>query len=268
MERRRFLAFASAGACLLLEPGSASPAESSGSTDINEVPLEFPRQASAEVKEVVALSHRSLEGVRRLVDARPALAKAAWDWGFGDWETALGAASHTGQRDIALYLIDKGARPDIFTLAMLGHAGAVKALVEASPGIEGSAGPHGITLLAHARAGGDPARGVVEYLESLGGADPRPKAVALSDAQRESVLGTYVHGAAEGERFSLEMRRQGLMLVPAGGVARGLVHIGARVFHPVGAPDVRIAFTGGERVATSVTIRDGALEIVAERPRP
>jgi hypothetical protein len=44
-------------------------------------------------------------------DGRPGsypwqLARAAWDWGFGDWETALGAASHMGSRPI---------RPDQFT---------------------------------------------------------------------------------------------------------------------------------------------------------
>ena len=163
--------------------------------------------------------------------------------------------------------MDKGARPDIFTFAMLGYADAVRALVETSPGIQGLAGPHGITLLAHARAGGEPARAVVEYLESVGGADPRPKEAALTDAQRESVLGTYVYGRGEGDRLSIEMRRPGLMLVPAGGVARGLVHLGARVFHPVGAPDVQIVFAGGERAATSISIRDGSLELVATRLR-
>lgn len=256
MKRRRFLALAPAGACVLLAPGSTLGA-----------PREFPRQESRLVREVVALSHRSLEGVRRLVDARPALAKAAWDWGFGDWETALGAASHTGQRDIALYLMDQGARPDIFTFAMLGYRDAVEALVRAQPGIQSSAGPHGITLLAHARAGGEPARAVVEYLETLGGADPRPEEAALSEAQRDSVLGTYAYGPSEGERLAVEVKRAGLMIVPAGGAARALMHLGARVFHPAGAPEVRIAFEGGERAATSMSIRDGALELVATRLR-
>ena len=36
--------------------------------------------------------------VKELVGRQPALAKATWDWGFGDWETSLGAASHVGHR--------------------------------------------------------------------------------------------------------------------------------------------------------------------------
>ena len=40
-----------------------------------------------------------------------ALACATLDWGFGDWETALGAASHVGRPEIAEYLIANGAEP-------------------------------------------------------------------------------------------------------------------------------------------------------------
>ena len=104
------------------------------------------------VKETVAVSHGNLLRVRELVEASPALAKATWDWGFGDWETALGAASHTGRREIAELLIAHGARPDIFTFAMFGQLDVVKAYVEANPGIQRTLGPHGITLLSHARA--------------------------------------------------------------------------------------------------------------------
>ena len=89
----------------------------------------FPSQAPKRVKETVAVSHGNLKRVRELIEARPALAKAAWDWGFGDWETALGAASHTGSRKIAELLIAHGARPDIFTFAMLGQFDVVKAYV-------------------------------------------------------------------------------------------------------------------------------------------
>jgi hypothetical protein len=48
-----------------------------------------------------------------------------------------------------------GARPSIFSAAMLGQLAVVRAFTEAAPGVQGTPGPHGITLLAHARAGGD-----------------------------------------------------------------------------------------------------------------
>src|SRR5829696_8540369 len=91
--------------------------------DKPEEPKVFHRYPSIDdvvVAEVVGVSHFNLTRLKELVDRRPELSRATWDWAFGDWETALGAASHVGRRDIAQYLMSKGARPDIFTFAMLG----------------------------------------------------------------------------------------------------------------------------------------------------
>ena len=87
----------------------------------------YPSVDDKIVAEVVGVSHFNLERVKELVTHRPELARATWDWAFGDWETALGAASHVGRRDIAEFLMEHGARPDIFTYAMLGAFDAVKA---------------------------------------------------------------------------------------------------------------------------------------------
>ena len=114
----------------------------------------MPRQDPALAKETVGVSHRDIKRVRELVERQPALARAAVDWGFGDWETALGAAAHTGRREIAEFLLANGAQPTMFSAAMLGQLDVVKAFVAASPGIQRTPGPHGIPLLAHARAGG------------------------------------------------------------------------------------------------------------------
>src|SRR5216683_2192626 len=140
----------------------------------------FPSQPADLVREMVAVSHFNLKRVKELVEARPSLAKAAWDWGFGDWETALGAASHMGNRPIAEYLISKGARPSLFSAAMLGQLEVVKAFVAAQPHVQRIRGPHSISLLAHATAGGEAARPVFEFLQSLGDADAEPPA-PLSD---------------------------------------------------------------------------------------
>jgi len=58
------------------------------------------------VHEFVLKSHGDLETVKRLLGEAPALVNCAWDWGGGDWETGLGAASHVGHREIALFLLD------------------------------------------------------------------------------------------------------------------------------------------------------------------
>ena len=93
----------------------------------------FPTQPPELVREMVTIAHFDLKRVQELVDARPSLARAAWDWGFGDWETALGAASHMGNRPIAEYLISKGAPPSLFSAAMVGQLDVVKAFVAAQP---------------------------------------------------------------------------------------------------------------------------------------
>jgi hypothetical protein len=122
------------------------------------------------VQAIVLNAHGDLEKVRALVDQQPKLVNASWDWGGGDWETPLGAAAHTGRREIALYLLDHGARMDLFAAAMLGHVEVVRAALGAFPGAHRVLGPHGIPLLAHAKVGGEQAAAVVALLESLPGA--------------------------------------------------------------------------------------------------
>lgn len=116
------------------------------------------------VQSIVAQAHGDLDAVRELLDREPRLVNAAWDWGGGDWETSLGSASHMGRRDIALLLLERGARKDVFAAAMLGETEIVAAMLAADPALRDARGPHGIPLLAHAEAGGEQARGVVELL--------------------------------------------------------------------------------------------------------
>lgn len=72
-----------------------------------------------------------------------------------------------GRRDIAEFLIAKGARIDLFAAAMLGHLDVVKALLAAHPTLLQAKGPHGIPLIAHAKAGKKEAEPVLRHLESL-----------------------------------------------------------------------------------------------------
>lgn len=119
------------------------------------------------VEEFVGKSHGDLDRVKELLAQEPALINATWDWGRGDFETALGAASHMGRKDIANYLLDHGARMDIFAAAMLGQLEIVKAALKAYPEAKNTPGPHGIPLIAHAKAGGEDAKAVLEFLASL-----------------------------------------------------------------------------------------------------
>jgi hypothetical protein len=127
-----------------------------------------PALDAARVEAFVAQAHADLDAVHAMLDEEPALLNAAWDWGGGDWETGLGAAAHMGRRDIALFLLARGARMDIFAAAMLGEVEVARAVLSAQPSARDALGPHGIPLLAHAQAGGEEARAVVELLESAG----------------------------------------------------------------------------------------------------
>ena len=274
--RRTFLVGSSAGLVLAgasptsilgLEAGGpgATPAGESAEPTGATLPVSWPTQAPDLAREMVGASHGRMEKVRELLAAHRSLARAAWDWGFGDWETALGAASHVGNREIAELLLAHGAQPTIFSAAMLGQVATVRAFIEAAPGIQKTAGPHGLTLLHHARAGAEVAKPVVEYLEKLGGADLKPALVALPDADQVAVLGTYLFGPGPTERIVVAVGRMGLAFERAGRSPLRLSHLGNLEFFPPGVPDVRIRFErAGDRIA-AVTVHDPELVLRATR---
>jgi hypothetical protein len=221
----------------------------------------FPAQDPDVVKEIVGASHGNLARVKELVTARPALARASWDWGYGDWETPIDAASHVGNRPIAELLIAHGARPTIFTVAMMGQLTILKNWIEAVPGIQRTRGPHGITLAAHARAGGAATAAVRTYLDSLGDADPRYPDLPLSDAEYAAIAGDYAFGGGATDRLKVARNARGILTIArTGGVERNLFHHGGLVFNPAGAEAVRLRFE-----SKALTITDGPLTVTATR---
>jgi hypothetical protein len=119
------------------------------------------------VRDFVGNAHGDLERVKELLKQEPGLVNAAWDWGGGDWETAIGAAAHMGRRDIALFLIENGARIDLFAAAMLGKIDIVRALLADNPDLVNAKGAHGIPLVVHAQQGGEETAQVLELLHEL-----------------------------------------------------------------------------------------------------
>ena len=224
----------------------------------------FPTQPADLVREMVGVSHFNLARVKELLARQPTLARAAWDWGFGDWEDALGAASHVGNREIAELLLANGARPTIFSAAMLGQLDTVKAFIAASPGIESTPGPHSITLLRHAMAGGPRAQAVTDYLKTLPGADARPASEPLTTEQLNELTGEYVYGTGSDERVTIAVANNVLTFTRTGRSARNLVHVGDRTFFPVGAPLVKIRFRASSSVMT-MTVHDPDLVLEAAR---
>jgi hypothetical protein len=229
----------------------------------------FPRQDAKLVSEVVGKAHADEARVRELVASHPALVNACWDWGFGDFETPLGAASHTGQRGIAEFLLERGARIDIFAAAMLGLTDVVKAFVAARPGIQRTLGPHGITLLAHAKAGEEKAADTVAYLTSLGDADVGHQVEPLPADRQEVFLGKYA-SAETAVRLECRVNKAGKLVIEIqqAEVVNGnrvLFYCGGDEFFTSGVPGVRLRFTVEGGKAQSVTIRGTDLDLTAKR---
>jgi ankyrin repeat protein len=116
----------------------------------------------------VAKSHGDIETIRNLLKKAPALVNCARDWGSGDWETGLGAASHVGRREIATLLLDHGARLDAFAAAMMGMKGVITEMLKVRKDLHTVAGPHGISMLTHAISGREKAHEVFELLLESG----------------------------------------------------------------------------------------------------
>ena len=213
----------------------------------------YPSMNDEMVSGIVGASHGNFDKVKEMVTARPELAGASWDWGFGDWETALGAASHVGRRDIAEFLISHGARPDIFTYTMMGMLKSVQEIIETVPGIQSHTGPHGITLLQHAKnrleakdiSASDTANvnKVISYLESLGNADVKPKSLEVTEEEKKKYVGEYRFGNGEAEIFVVDIHRLGFLQIGRKGYGqRKLNKVNENTFSPAGAASVNIIF--------------------------
>ncbi len=120
------------------------------------------------VKEFVLKAHTDFAVVKSLLEQYPHLLNATVDWRDGDFESAIGAMAHMGFIDQVKFMIEKGARFDIFALALLGQTALVKSLLDFYPNMLNAIGPHGFTLLHHAKLGGKDAEELYEYLTTKG----------------------------------------------------------------------------------------------------
>jgi hypothetical protein len=154
--------------------GPAASATPESADNVPDFPEHDPQLDRARVKRFVIAGHMNLPAVKAMLAEQPNIINGAIDWGNGDFETALGGASHVGRRDIAEYLLEHNARMDIFAATMLGLIDVVSAAVTAFPNIVRVPGPHGIPLIVHAEKGGPAAKAVLEFLRPLV-AQPQPQ---------------------------------------------------------------------------------------------
>jgi hypothetical protein len=126
------------------------------------------------LQDFVIYAHSDLDMVKKLLEREPGLINGSIDWGGGDFETALGGASHMGKHDIVEYLLEKGARLDLFCAAMMGQLDAIRSFLTLQPGLIDAKGPHGFSLHFHAQVGGERSLAVLEYLQSVKHVELKP----------------------------------------------------------------------------------------------
>ncbi len=126
-----------------------------------------PQLSRLMIQDFVIYAHSDLNMTKTLLDKEPMLINALMDWGAGDWESGLGGASHMGRHDIVEFLLERGARIDIFCATMMGQLDAVKSFLTLQPKLIDARGPHGFSLHFHAQLAGKDADKMVEYLQSV-----------------------------------------------------------------------------------------------------
>ena len=126
------------------------------------------------VQDFVIYAHMDLDMTKKLLEKEPGLIAASMNWGGTDWESGFNGAVHMGRRDIVGYLLENGARPDIFCAAMLGMLDVVQTMLKFQPKLIDVRGPHGFTLHFHAQVGGKEAEPVLDYLQSVKKLDLKP----------------------------------------------------------------------------------------------
>ncbi len=108
-----------------------------------------------EVKRFVISAHSDLASVRDTLGRTPAFLNAAYFWSAEDGETAIQAAAHMARRDIAEYLLDRGAAMTLGAAAMLGQRETVETMLKAEPSSANKICVHNMRVLYHAALSGD-----------------------------------------------------------------------------------------------------------------
>lgn len=110
---------------------------------------------SDKIREFVIAAHSDLEKVKSVYADHPELIDEAIEWRPGQTESALQAAAHTGRREIAEFLLDNGAKPNMVAYAMLGDDDKFNAMLAENPDHIHEIGAHNFSLMFHAALGGN-----------------------------------------------------------------------------------------------------------------
>ena len=147
-----------------------------------------------QVAQFVGNAHGNFETVKRMLDENPALLDAVWEQ-FD--ETALQAATQMGNREIAEFLLARGAPMHITTAAMLGDAERVEQYLREDPSLARAKGSHDYPIMYHAAMSGNTR--VAELLVQYGGGEGKEFALigAVNHGHAEMVNWLLAHGLSD-----------------------------------------------------------------------
>jgi len=150
-----------------------------------------PQPTPELVEEFVIAAHGNLEKVQQMLPQHPELLNIPWAR-FN--ETPLAAASHTGRRAIAEYLLAAGAPLTVCCAAMLGRTDDVAAFLAADPALANARGAHGIPILFHTAMSGNLA--LADLLLAHGGGEGADDALhgAITYGHTDMVVWLLDHG--------------------------------------------------------------------------
>lgn len=145
-----------------------------------------------DIRSFVMDAHFNLEQVKAKLEADPRLLNVMVEELN---ETALGAASHVGNRAIAEYLLEQGAPLTICAAAMLGRQDAVERFLSEDPTLANAREAHGFSALYHAAISGNVA--IAEMLYAHDGREGLSSALhpAVSRQHVAMVEWFLAHGA-------------------------------------------------------------------------
>ncbi|MEQ8907946.1 MAG: hypothetical protein RIC95_02025 [Vicingaceae bacterium] len=267
MNRKTFLSYSALGMLSI----STIPLQSF--TQEVQTSERYPQLLSDQVLEAVSFAHFQHDKLKRMLQKRSELAKATWDWGFGDFESAIEAASHVARFDIIDLLLAHGARPNLFTYCTLGNFELVKSVLHFSPELSKTRGPHGISLLQHAKNGQlhrgsnkekEAYRPLIAFLTKIEGEEPSE--VELSSEQKEPYLGNYRYGNSDFQSFSVKQNLKGKLTFGKVGTFGGaLTYLGNDRFIYSGAPQVKLHFIKEKQHVKALILKDAGLTVRAEK---
>jgi len=131
------------------------------------------------IDQFVNAAHGDMKTVKELLQAHPGMinARSTMD------ETALGAAAHTAQKNIAEFLLQNGAELDICSAVVLGRKGEIEARLDSDPENVKATGSHNLPIMFYAALSGR--TDIAELLFQRG-----------ADINGGEGLNTPLHGAA------------------------------------------------------------------------